>query len=224
MGSLGTIHEKYDVAISTACGASLNQLVVDKVSQAQHCFEYLRQNGVGRATIIALEKLSNSGWQKINTPENVPRLFDLVKPKDPKFIPAFWKAIHNTLVAEDMDQASRIAYQGKRWRVVTLAGGLIETSGAMSGGGTSVSKGYMSNKLAADAVSPQLLQRYERENQEAQAELQEAVTKLQNAEAELEQLTKRGPEIDLAYQKLTMEVENVKRRIVDAEKRVKELK
>ena len=44
-------------------------------------------------------------------PENVPRLFDLVKPKDDKFLTAFYFALRDTLVAKDLDQATRIGLQ-----------------------------------------------------------------------------------------------------------------
>ncbi|CAI2184074.1 11428_t:CDS:2 [Funneliformis geosporum] len=70
----------------------------------------------------------------IQTPENVPRLFDLVKPKDDKFIPAFYSVLQNTLVAENLQQANRIALGKTRWLVVTLNGELIDKSGTMSGG------------------------------------------------------------------------------------------
>lgn len=44
-----------------------------------------------------------------------------------------------------------IAYaNGKRWRVVTLNGEMVEQSGAMSGGGNSVFRGLMSSKMAKD--------------------------------------------------------------------------
>ncbi|KAG6804649.1 condensin complex subunit Cut3, partial [Arthromyces matolae] len=70
---------------------------------------------VGRASFMVLEKLTNmNGMAKISTPENAPRLFDLITPKDPKFAPAFYKAVGNTLVAKDMEQANRIAYGAKR--------------------------------------------------------------------------------------------------------------
>ncbi|EEB98777.1 hypothetical protein MPER_01660, partial [Moniliophthora perniciosa FA553] len=42
LGSLGTIPDKYDVAISTAC-PQLNNMVVDKVEQGQKCLQYLRE-------------------------------------------------------------------------------------------------------------------------------------------------------------------------------------
>ncbi|KAF9472577.1 hypothetical protein BDN70DRAFT_886856 [Pholiota conissans] len=223
LGNLGAIPDKYDVAISTACGSNLNFMVVDRVNEAQSCIEYLRRNNVGRASFMVLEKLDANPPQRITTPENVPRLYDLVTPRDPKYAPAFFKAMGNTLVVNDMDQANRIAFSGKRWRVVTLDGALIESSGAMSGGGNSVSRGAMSSKQAAATVSPAVMKSYERDNEQANQELQKALADLREAEAELDHLRTRGPAIDLEYQKIGMDTENVKMRIVQAEKRVKEL-
>ena len=50
------------------------------------------------------------------------RLFDLVKVRDEALKVAFYFGLGNTLVAADLEQASRIAYGGdKRWsRVVTM--------------------------------------------------------------------------------------------------------
>jgi len=62
-------------------------------------------------------------------PEGVPRLFDLVRVKDDNLLPVFYFALRDTLVANDLEQATRIAYGKTRHRVVTLTGQLIETSG-----------------------------------------------------------------------------------------------
>jgi structural maintenance of chromosome 4 len=199
-------------------------MVVDKVEHAQTCIEYLRKNNVGRASFMVLEKLNPAAINAVQTPENVPRLLDLVKPKSDEYLPAFSKALGNTLVAKDMDQANRIAFGGtRRWRVVTLDGGLIETSGAMSGGGSQPSRGAMSSKFAS-AISPQVLHSYERDNEQATEQLQKATTKLREAETEKERLSTRDPEIDFALQKIGMDIENNRRRIVEAERRVKELR
>lgn len=200
-------------------------MIVDRVEQGQACIEYLRSQNIGRASFMVLEKLTNSNaMAKITTPENVPRLFDLIQPKDPKFIPAFYKAVGNTLVAEDMDQANRIAYGAKRWKVVTLSGQLIETSGTMSGGGSQPARGAMSSKLAADAVSPQVLRKYEHESRDASQHLDQALEELRVAEEELDRLRNSGPQVDLAFQKLGLDIENSKQRIAEAEKRVQHVK
>lgn len=63
-------------------------------------------------------------------PENVPRLFDLVRVKDNTVLPAFYYALRDTLVANNLDQATRIGLQGStRYRVVTVKGELIDLAG-----------------------------------------------------------------------------------------------
>ncbi|EER37777.1 nuclear condensin complex subunit Smc4 [Histoplasma capsulatum H143] len=89
LGNLGTIDEQYDVAISTACPA-LENLVVDSVEVGQQCIDYLRKNNLGRANFILLDRLPQRDMSSVFTPDSVPRLFDLVKPIDPKFRPAFY--------------------------------------------------------------------------------------------------------------------------------------
>ncbi|KAG2364796.1 RecF/RecN/SMC N terminal domain-containing protein [Suillus spraguei] len=225
LGSLGTIPDKYDIAVSTACGA-LNNMVVDTVAQGQACIEFLRKQSIGRASFMVLEKLPTDRLNEhVVTPEGVPRLFDLIKPKDPRFASAFYKGVGNTLVADNLDQANRIAFGGsKRWRVVTLAGQLIDSSGTMSGGGNHVSRGGMSSKLQAEAVSPQVLKTYEQESEQAARNLEAGQQELRNIEAEAERLTQAGPEIELDMEKLTMGVNNGKKRLADAERRVQDLK
>lgn len=224
LGSLGTIPDKYDVAVSTACPA-LNNMVVDTVEQGQACIEHLRKQNLGRASFMVLEKLSTAGMDKISTPENVPRLFDLIKPKDPRFAPAFYKSAGNTLVADDMEQASRIAYSGtRRYRVVTLAGQLIEASGAMTGGGSTMYRGYMSSKLPTEAVSSQELQKLEHECAAAEQARDQAVRELRELEAELDAMAQAGPSIDTAIQKINLDIGNGSARIEELEVRVRELK
>ncbi|KAF9487486.1 RecF/RecN/SMC protein [Pleurotus eryngii] len=224
LGSLGTIDDKYDVAISTACGA-LNNIVVDTVDQGQACIEYLRAQNLGRASFMILEKVANApGMAPINTPEGVPRLFDLVRPKDPRFAPAFYKVLRDTLVATDLNQANRIAYGQKRYRVVTLEGGLIDLSGTMSGGGNQKMRGLMSSKFTAEAVRPETLRQYEQDSEAAAQQLDAAIRDLRNAETELERISAIIPRLTMDIEKLELDVANSKRRITDAEKRVQDLK
>lgn len=50
---------------------------------------------------------------------------------------AFYLALRDTLVCEDLEIASRIAYNpNQRYRVVTFEGHLIERAGTMGGGGS----------------------------------------------------------------------------------------
>lgn len=172
---------------------------------------------------MVLEKLPPRDLNPIETPENVPRLFDLIKPKDPKFAPAFYKGVFNTLVANDLAQAQRIGYGKKRWRVVTLAGQLIDPSGTMSGGGTKVSRGGMSSKFAADKVAPEVVVRYEQESAAAEKNFAEFQRNHKEVEIEVSQLRKRLPEIEISMEKIEMDVQTGAKRVAEAEKRLAEL-
>lgn len=172
---------------------------------------------------MGLDKLPARDLGRIETPENVPRLFDLITPKDPKFAPAFFKATGNTVVAESLEQANRIAYGKKRWRVVTLGGDLIDTSGAMSGGGTRVQRGGMSSKFAPDKVEPQVVARYERESEAARVELSTFTESRKQIEAEILDLSKRIPQIEISMSKIELDVRNGSKRVAEAEKRVRDL-
>ncbi|KAF1928857.1 uncharacterized protein M421DRAFT_141570 [Didymella exigua CBS 183.55] len=221
LGNLGTINQKYDVAISTAC-PQLDNMVVDTVESGQQCIEHLRKNNLGRANFILLDRLAKRDMSTVDTPENVPRLFDLVKPKHDALRPAFFHVLQNTLVADDLDQAERIAYGAKRWRVVTLDGKLIDTAGTMSGGGSRVVKGKMSSKLASD-VSRDQVSKLEQDRDALEQLFTEFQQDQQQLESTLRSLSQQLPELDTKAQKLVLELESFDRNIVDCQRRIKEL-
>lgn len=221
LGDLGTIDQKYDVAISTAC-PSLENLVVDSVEVGQQCIDYLRKNNLGRANIILLDRLARRDLSPVDTPEGVPRLFDLVKANDDLFRPAFYSVLQNTLVAKDLEQANRIAYGARRWRVVTLDGQLIDVSGTMSGGGTRVARGGMSSKLIAE-TSKEQVSRLEVDRDQLEQEFQSFQEGQRELETRLRNLDDQIPRIETAMQKASLEVESLERNLADAHRRVGEL-
>lgn len=221
LGNLGTIDPKYDVAISTACGA-LDNFVTDTVEAGQQCIEYLRKNNLGRGNFICLDKLRSRELAPIKTPEDAPRLYDLVRTKEDKFQPAFYHALQDTLVANDLAQANRIAYGAKRWRVVTLAGELIDKSGTMSGGGTTVKKGLMSSKLVADTTKDQVA-KYEQDRDAWETKFQEFQEYQRECETRLKQLDKEIPQLETKMQKITLEMESSTRNLTDVQRRIKEV-
>ncbi|PKS04946.1 hypothetical protein jhhlp_008312 [Lomentospora prolificans] len=221
LGNLGTIDAKYDVAISTACSA-LDNFVTDTVEAGQQCIEYLRKTNLGRANFICLDKLRARDMSPIQTPEDAPRLFDLIKAKEDRFRPAFYHALQDTLVAEDLAQANRIAYGAKRWRVVTLAGELIDKSGTMTGGGTTVKKGLMSSKLVQETTKEQVA-KYEADREAIEAKFQEFQDYQKELETRLRSLQDEIPNLDTKMQKIGLEIDSATKNLADAHRRIKEL-
>ena len=113
LGDLGSIQQQYDIAISTAC-SQLEFMVVETVTDAESCINYLKQNNVGRASFIVLEKMRVHEQQRLKpfeAPNNSQRLFDLIQLKDEKFLNAFYFAIKDTLVAADIKIGTEIAFK-----------------------------------------------------------------------------------------------------------------
>jgi len=140
LGDLGCIDARYDVAASMAGGRMLQRILVETTRDGQKCIEYLKKNQLGRGQFLVLEKARKfeKYLERINTPENVPRVLDLVECENKIYKTAFAQTFRNTLVCEDMDQAARVGYgevDNQRWRCVTLKGRLVEMSGSMTGGG-----------------------------------------------------------------------------------------
>ncbi|KAH8308273.1 hypothetical protein KR059_009767 [Drosophila kikkawai] len=193
LGNLGGIDAKYDVAISTACGR-LDNIVTDNYDTAAAAIAALKKYNVGRATFITLDKvehLRREATSRINTPENVARLYDLVQVEDDRVRTAFYFSLRNTLVSEDLEQGTRIAYGKTRFRVVTLRGEMIETTGTMSGGGNRPIRGKMGTqvrtKTAAESADSSQISQKALEDMQVQAEeLQTRINYCQEQQGRLE--------------------------------------
>jgi structural maintenance of chromosome 4 len=220
LGDLATIDEQYDVAISTACGM-LDHIVVQTTAGAQRCLEFLRKHGLGRANFIPLDKMKKGAHDRaVETPENAPRLFQLIHPANFSVTPALYLGVGNTLVAPDLETATRWAYDfNKRWRVVTLDGQLIETSGTMAGGGNTVRKGGMKLKNAKSTASSKIASLEDQESVNDCKALEEEANKAMEELKDCRQrrreiakdlipsLKKRIKALSVKIPKLSMEIE-----------------
>lgn len=205
LGDLAAIDPEFDVAISTACGM-LDNIVVETTEGAQMCLTFLKENNLGRATFILLDQMNE--WKgRMSAPFRVPtgthRLFDVIVSAKEAYLPAFYMAIKDTLVANDLDAATSIAYVGDRavHRVVTRTGDLIDTSGAMSGGGKDAKSGGMKLKSGAnssrvqsreDEITPELIKSYEDKVEILIAELQKCRMDRENNEVSLKEMKTRS--------------------------------
>ena len=222
LGDLGTIDKKFDIAITTSCH-HLDSIIVEDVDSAQRSLDYLKKNQIGQATFIILEKIK---WvtQNIHLNNNIPngcyRLFDLVKYDNPKLKNAFLFALRDTLAADDIKIAMKVAYGEIRRRVVTLNGEVIEVSGTMSGGGKAKKGGMSSEKKINESDLKELTDKYnfklneynllknEYNNVEyafnkTDSELNEILEQIMKAQNEKEQIVKVVNECELGINNLS---------------------
>lgn len=224
LGDLGAIDDKYDVAISSCC-AALDNILVDTIDTAQDCVNFLKAGDIGIATFMAMDKMAvwEDKMHKIPTPENVPRLFDLVKVADPKFRAPFYFALRDTVVAENLDDATRIAFENeKRWRVVTLEGQVIEISGTMTGGGEKVIKGKMGPSVVSD-VSEEEINELESQLEMKTKRAKECEEEKYQLEEDIEKLQQEIQEMRYTSEKYTATIQVFSEQEADLKNQIKEL-
>lgn len=207
------------MAVSTACG-SLDAIVVETVDCGQKCIEFLKKGNLGRSTFICLDKIPKANIAKINTPDNAPRLFDLIK-TDEKYLQAFYQALGNTLVASDLSQANKIAYGATRYRVVTLDGQLIDKSGTMSGGGSKPNKGGMNSERSNDEVSTQLLESITNDIQTKNFKIKELEGEVESMNSAVSEIRDKIHTCKRREKTIQLEIDSLEKEIIDAKENLK---
>lgn len=138
VSSLGEVNQKYSLALEIAAGPRIMSVVVDNDETAQRCIQYLRENKIGVVNFLPLNKIkerqldNNANAILKSKNKSIHGLaIDLVD-FEPKYNNVFSYVFGDTIIVENIEEARKIGV-GKA-RIVTLAGDLIEPSGAMMGG------------------------------------------------------------------------------------------
>ncbi|MEM0129741.1 MAG: AAA family ATPase, partial [Thermoplasmata archaeon] len=192
-GIRGTIEElarfdaAHQVALEVAAGARLQAIVVESDQVAEQCIQLLRSENRGRATFLPLNKMlagRPKGKSLIAAQGDgaVGFALDLVR-FDEELRPAFWYVFGETVVFEDL---ARARAQMGGVRLVTLAGDLIEATGAMSGGSYDRSKSGRAHESATELkrIGEELKQKSAAEAA-ARAELSHIADRLREISTEL---------------------------------------
>uniref|UniRef100_A0A915DJ13 Structural maintenance of chromosomes protein 4 n=1 Tax=Ditylenchus dipsaci TaxID=166011 RepID=A0A915DJ13_9BILA len=206
-----------------------NNIVVDTVNTAQQCIEFLKRERMGTATFVALDKQQKFIPNMMNipqTPENVPRLFDLIRVVDREVLPAFYFALNETLIADDIVAATRISMAGgRRWRTVTLKGEVVEVSGAMTGGGNSQRRGKIGQSVRVDTSksasdSARDLSKLNQQLKELETKLLEVRQKLAKADDEFRHKKDELSRINKLSSNSKADVKNLEKSITHIQQQV----
>jgi len=141
-GILGTISEmcspkepSHEDALATAIGGGMNSIIVENDQVAAECIGWLRQNRVGRATFLPLNKIqvgraSGRAMMLTRQPGIVGFAWEMLD-HDPRIETAVRYVLRDTLIVQDLSTARK---NMGGVRMVTLQGGVTEAGGAMVGG------------------------------------------------------------------------------------------
>ncbi|ESS07641.1 MAG: condensin subunit Smc [uncultured archaeon A07HB70] len=131
VGQLGSVTAEYATACETAAGGRLAHVVVDDDGVGQACIAHLKERNAGRATFLPLSEMDRRGLPSLPSRDGVVDFARSLVDYDDRYEPAFSYVLGATLVVEEMATARDLMGD---YRMVTLDGDLVETSGAMTGG------------------------------------------------------------------------------------------
>ena len=141
VAQLGRVEPRYQLALETAAGGRLGNLVVEDDGVAAAGIELLKQKRAGRATFLPLNKIQPPRFSDTVAVRYANGFIDYAVNLidcDPRYQNIFAYVFGNTVVFETLNAAR--PYLGK-YRIVTLEGEILESSGAMTGGSSSQRSG-----------------------------------------------------------------------------------
>ena len=139
VGTLVRVPREYEKAMEQALGGGLQNVVVRDEQVGKTLIQYLRQRDYGRVTFLPLSTLrartfSPQEQRQLQGPGVLGCAVDLIG-FDPSVRKAMDYLLGRTLVVEDMDAGLAITRKCPfSFRCVTLAGDILQSSGAMTGG------------------------------------------------------------------------------------------
>lgn len=188
-GILGTISQlvsvpaDYNVAIETALGGAMQNIVVETEQAAKTAIGFLKGQKAGRATFLPLTavkgtRMHQQGLDQIDG--YVAMASELIQ-VEAKYQALMEYLLGRIVIAEDLDTAVYIAKKyGYKFRVVTLDGQVVNAGGSMTGGSQNRSAGLFSRKTEIDSLQQQAKQ--------LQAQAESVKLQLQQDQADLSEI------------------------------------
>src|SRR5574344_1900367 len=140
VGKVIETESNYSTALDIALGYTANVIITDNENSAKDAINYLKQNGLGRATFYPLNVIKPKGIDQ-NTLNKIKDdasfigvASDLVK-YDPIYRNIILNTLGNTIIVDNLTSANKISSViNHSYKIVTLDGELIAAGGAITGG------------------------------------------------------------------------------------------
>ncbi len=144
------VEKKYEIAIETALGGSIQNIVTEDEETAKRMIAYLKQNRYGRATFLPLTSVDGRGGFKTMDAlkeKGVIGLANTLVKTDAKYEGVTAYLLGRVIVAETIDDAIALARKYHySLRIVTLEGESLSPGGSLSGGAFRNSSNLLARK------------------------------------------------------------------------------
>lgn len=191
-GILGVVSDlihvdaKYEVAIETALGGNIQNIVTEDENTAKKMIAYLKEHRYGRATFLPLTSVSPKGFNKdksILKDKGVLGLANELVSTDSKYLDVISYLLGRVVVVDNIDNAIAIAKKNHySIHMVTLEGEYLSPGGSMTGGAFKNTSNLLGRNREIDDIEKQLEQL-----QQDIKSAKERISEIETAQALLEE-------------------------------------
>ena len=224
-----------EVAVETALGAALQNIVVENEAAAKAAIALLRSDNAGRATFLPLDTVQSGVFR--GRLSGTARLASSLVQADARYDNIVSNLLGRIIVVEDINEASRVARDnGFRSRVVTMDGQVINAGGSFTGGSVQRSAGLFTRKqemeelriraaklqkdcLAAQEKTDQCKEQVDALQAELTATASEQITAANDrvrAEAEQKRLEAAAAQLETARNARRQEIDTLQAALADS--------
>ena len=217
------VQKEYELAVETALGGSIQNIVTDNEQTAKNMIQYLKKNRLGRATFLPLTNIharpANNAHNIISEPGVIGMASGLVKTEE-RFSELIEYLLGRFIVVDNIDNAIAI---GKKYhhtvRMVTVEGDLLNPGGSMSGGAFKNNNNLLGRRREMDDLEIQV--------EKLRSSLKEVSEKIAENEKKKQELMVKSSENNKERQELIIKQNTAKlnydRAVTDLEKSQEEL-
>ena len=224
-----------EVAVETALGAALQNIVVENEAAAKAAIALLRSDNAGRATFLPLDTVQPGVFR--GRLSGTARLASSLVQADARYDNIVSNLLGRIIVVEDINEASHVARDnGFRSRVVTMDGQVINAGGSFTGGSVQRSAGLFTRKqemeelriraaklqkdcLAAQEKTDQCKEQVDALQAELTATASEQITAANDrvrAEAEQKRLEAAAAQLETARNARRQEIDTLQAALADS--------
>ncbi len=159
LSSLITVKDSYTVAIETALGSAIGNVVVDTEDDGKRAIKFLKDNNAGRATFLPISAVKGNGLSEKGLDDcyGFVNLASELVSYNKKYEGVIGSLLGRTVVAEDLDSAVAIAKKyNHRFKIVTLDGQVMNAGGSMTGGSRTHNSGILSRSNEIEKLKKNL--------------------------------------------------------------------
>ena len=214
------VDKKYEIAIETALGGNIQNIVTEDEETAKKMIAFLKQNRFGRATFLPLTSVSARSNPKNEEALKEPGIIGLANKLvkcDPKYDEVAAYLLGRVLVADTIDHAIALAKKNHySLHIVTLEGEYLSPGGSMTGGAFKNTSNLLARKREIEELEAQIA-RQEKTIEELKNRKEDILTAQALGEDELEELKQAIQEQYILQNTARLNAERAKQQQAESE-------